>query len=310
MGWDMEVYWFVPTENMTERRFSDTLKVLAELPMTNVPTYEPDHPDAPLLSSVKLPLMGFQIHNICMDFSASTEPSNYEDWFALPEHLEYLMASWRKWDISNEKPYDVMLLKTIGMVAETMGAVYAVYGHENRFMDLESFEQLWDVSQVFHFLSDPLVETVGRDSLINLGRVLEVRNGLVIMLHDNTYDQMIDLLKEMWRNSETLQGECHRKERKRPPYVRGEQVIPDLPPFEYVADPYTMDGVEGVELHLFLADLYIDLGMRDEAILSMGIVERVLKGIPHDAPERPRLEEGFARVRSRCKHLRETSREQ
>jgi hypothetical protein len=303
----MEVYWLIPKENMTERRFSDTLRVLSDLPMTNVPTYEPDYPDAPLLSSVRLPLRGFQIHNICMDFIASTRPSDYEDLFALTEHLEYLVASWRKWDISDEVPYNVMLLKTIGMVAESMGAVYAVYGHENRFIDLESFEQLWDVSQVFHFVSNPLVETAGRDRFFNMGRVLEVSNGLVIKLYDDSYDQMIDLLKEMWLSSEMLHGECLRKEHKRPPYVEDEQVIPELPPFEYVPDPYTLDGIPGVELHLFLADLYIDLGMSDEAILSIGIVERVLKRIPHDVPERTQLEEGFARVRSRYKHLRETS---
>jgi len=226
----MEFYWFIPTENMTEKRFSDTLKRLAALPESNIPVYEPDHPDAPLFQSVRLPSDNILVHGVPMYFSASTTYVRNEGWLELPEGIDYLMASWRKTDVSSIPPYSMMFLTTIATVADGMGAVFGTYTMDTIVCEFKSFREFFKNYHSYLFLSNTDVELVGLDTLEGMGTTVPAGNGLAILLDGPFANEAGDMLATIEARSSLVKGIMRRPRHEIPDHIERVQGVPSPPP--------------------------------------------------------------------------------
>lgn len=207
MGWSVMGLWIIPFENLTEKRFSDTMKSLLDLPRTEVYDYEPDHPYAALFSTVHLSYEGVLIHGLWMNFYSPGKPGEGIYGIRMPKHLGMLEASWNKWDISIEEPYGEMFTTTMARIAEGMGAIYGTYTTEFEFEDDMTFEDFWKIGYAYRFLSWPLVEYVGRDRFKNMGDIVEVDNGFAIKLNGEFASDIDNVVREIWEGMDIFHGE-------------------------------------------------------------------------------------------------------
>ncbi len=194
-------YWFIPSVNMTERRFSDTLRELATLPNSTVPTYEPDHPDAPLFHTVDFPYDNIRVHGLPMHFDAYTGVHGDHRWLEIPPGLGYLQAYWRKTMVWAEPPFNEMFLTTIAVVADRMGAVFGAYTSENSVLEYSRFYDFFNEYQSYVFLINRDVEAIGRQRLEGMGTCRRSRTGMAILLDGPFAEETKQMLNEVWRNS-------------------------------------------------------------------------------------------------------------
>ena len=208
MSHDVNIVWVMPWENLTEDRFASTMRSLVGLPLTEVYVYEPEQPEAHLFSTVKIPFEQQMIQGAPMWFNVSRWQGDSYGFYPLPKHLGFLRADWIKRAVCHERPFNELLTDTIARIAEGMGAVYSAYYDDYDRDRLKTLDEFLHYDFYYHFFSWPLVEIVGRPRIENLGKIVEVSNGLSLFQHGKEQrSNLRGVLKDIWSESDLFEGE-------------------------------------------------------------------------------------------------------
>ena len=225
-GTDYYTIWVIPIENLTEGRFAGVLKSLSNLPETYFPEYEPENPDAFLTSTLRLPTM--YIQGIMMDFSAQKQPGLWGSGSA-PAHLGFLIAHHGRYTpFLNDNAREDAFLDAICRISEGMGAVFATHTNDSA-PPIESFKEFYRWCSFCVVLSDPLVESIGRERLKRMGRILEWNGGIGLIYRN--YDEIRAALEEAWKGVPLLQGELIKESRFD---RKGLRRIAEFPPYDWL----------------------------------------------------------------------------
>lgn len=199
MGWDVNVFWMIPRENLTEDRFAQSLKSLVDLPLTEVLVYEPEHPDAPLFSTVYHEVLDQMIQGVYFDFIASVDRVNTYWDIPIPQGYGYLKGYWNKRGVEYETPFNELLTTSIARIAEGMGAVFATYFSELVVENFSSFEEIWKTTSYYNFFAWPYVDVVGREAIEELGHTVEVENGIAVFYNKKEWwEEVPSILDAIW----------------------------------------------------------------------------------------------------------------